>query len=653
MHNGCHHCGVNESKRSKNHHHVEEHSTHHHGKNENREHDHEHNAKEFINRLKLAILLTILLLILQNIEFQLSKELSLIISFALIAIPGNIFFIHAIHEVKDKKPGMMSLVSLALTSSLIYSLYSYFLNIEESFLVELALLVDVMLFGHYLEAISIKKSRDVLEIALQKIPKKVLKVEGKHTIEIDVTEVKKGDKIIIKPGQEIPFDGKIIEGETSINQSLLTGEEKPVRKSVGDEVIGGSLNLDGTITIEVLKPLEESYLLSIVKMVRTSQKIKLQRTADKIAEMLFYISILFALISLYIAPDIPNGVRSMLAVLVIACPHALGLAIPLVVYRASILASLNGIIVKNKNVFEDFVEMDVILFDKTGTLSKPTLEVEELTLPNKYRKIFSSLEMHSQHPIAQSISRHLGFSERIKFESVKILPGKGIKGKIKDRTFYAGNRAMLRELNIEAKKEADVYFVVEEKGTRKMVGYVKLSSKPREEAKEVIEYLKRYYSIYIVSGDKRENVERFSKEFGVKYFSEVNPEEKYKIVENLQKEGKKVVFVGDGLNDAPSIRKANLGIAMASGSDVTIESADVIIINNSLSNLILLHKLSKQSKRKILENIGWAIIYNVIAIPLAAGLFPGIVIPPALASLAMAASTIIVSFNTLRLNVQR
>jgi len=484
---------------------------------------------------------------------------------------------------------------------------------------------------------------------------------------IPLNELKVGDIVLVRPGGKIPVDGVVVEGKSEVNESMITGESKPVLKEIGSEVIAGTINGDGILKIKVAKIGEETFLAGIKRLIQEAQKSKskLQVLADVFAKYLTFIALgvgfLNFVIWLLLQKDFAFALERLVTVLVIACPHALGLAVPLVVAISTSLAIHNGFLIRNRLQLELARKVNVVLFDKTGTLTSGKFVVKEIKKLNdiseeKILQITGSLNQYSQHFIAQGILR------KVKEQSISLLPvndfenltGRGVKGRVDGQIYYLGGDNLLKELNLKAPKIESigtiVYLIDEGKN---ILGVIILEDEIRKEAKEAIGALHQLgIKVMMVTGDKKEVAEKVAKELGIgEYFAEVLPQEKVEIVKELQQKGLKVMFVGDGINDAPALMQADVGVAIGAGTNVAIESAGIILVRNDPRDIVKLIKLSKITYRKMIENLFWATGYNIITIPLAAGIlaFKGIFLSPAIGAILMSLSTIIVSLNALRI----
>jgi Cu2+-exporting ATPase len=584
---------------------------------------------------------------------------------------GGVPFIQmAVPEVRSRQPGMMTLISLAISVSFIYSLATLFVNLGEGFFWELVTLIDIMLLGHWIEMRSVRQASGALNTLAKLMPdtaEHIMPNGNIHTMPLSSLET--GNLVLVRPGASIPADGVVEEGESDVNESMITGESVPVKKTPGAKVIAGTINGSGSLRVKVSAVGEQTALAGIMRLVKEAQqsKSRTQILADKAAGWLFYLAIGVALVSA-IAWTIAIGfdlftLQRVVAVLVIACPHALGLAVPLVVAISTTSAAQNGILVRNRLALEAAREIDVIIFDKTGTLTKGeqgVVAVKSLGDADKALALTAAVEADSEHIIARAIhkaaqEKKLKLPTVSNFEAIK---GRGIHAKANDKEIWVGGPRLLEQLNIEPEKEIEeftksagskgqtVVYLVEEKRITTAFG---LADVIRPESYEAIKKLKEMnIEVAMLTGDSKEVAKAVADELGIDlYFAEVLPEHKDQRVIELQKQRKKVAMVGDGVNDAPALVRANVGIAIGSGTDVAVESADIILVRSNPLDVVKIFKLSRASYRKMIENLVWASGYNIVALPLAAGVLAGagILLSPAVGALLMSLSTVIVAIN--------
>lgn len=570
-------------------------------------------------------------------------------------------------ELEDKQPGMMALISLAIFVAFTYSMASLFISGTSSFFWELVTLIDVMLLGHWIEMRSVRKASGALEELKKLMPDTAERItDSGETEEVKVSELKKGDKVLVRPGDSIPADGEIFEGSSSVDESMITGESEPVSKEEGSEVIGGTVNKEGSLRIEITATGEDTALSGIMGLVEEAQESesRSQKLADKAAGWLFYIALASGLVT-GVAWTIAVGsgltvVERVVTVLVIACPHALGLAVPLVVAINTSMAAQNGILVRDRIAMEEARKLDTIMFDKTGTLTHGEQSVVDIEAEHKDDSLgkMAAVESDSEHVIAQAIRRKaeeksLEIPESKDFESIS---GKGVKAEVEGEEIYVGGPNMLDHLGIEhrfeefteksGEKGRTVVYLVEDD---EVTAAVALADKIRDESREAVEKLQeRGIEVAMLTGDSEDVARSVAQELGIDtYFAEVLPGDKDSKVQELQDQGKKVAMVGDGVNDAPALTRANVGIAIGSGTDVAVESADIILVKNDPLAVVKLLNLSSLNYSKMVQNLFWATGYNALAIPLAAGVAApiGIMLSPAVGAGIMSLSTVIVAIN--------
>ena len=654
--------------------------------NEKTEHTHEHvehgkheghSPEMFKKRFFISLIIVLPLLFLSPIiqeffkysfEFSFSKYVLFFLASIIIFYGGMPFFIGGLKELKHKNLGMMFLVTVAVLSGYLYSVGATFFFTAPDFYWEISTLVVFLLFGHWMEMKAVNKASSALGELAKLVPKKANLVQGKEIIEINTEELKINDLVLIKPGEKIPIDGIVIEGETSVNESMITGESKPVSKKIKDKVIGGSINFDGSIKIKVEKTGKDTVLNQIIELVKEAQtsKPKTQKIADKAANYLAFSAITIAILAflfwnLFTSQSFLFALTLAITVIVIACPHALGLAIPIVTIISTTLAAKNGMLIRDMNAMETAEKLDYIVFDKTGTLTKGVFEVTDIIGDKKVLSYASAVESHSEHIIAKGIVKKTNES-KIKISDIKnfkAIPGKGAFGKINNLYIYVGNLALIEQFKIKNDFKAEAEKLASQGKTIvyvanqvKVLGVIALSDVIREEAKEAIKQLQETgIKTAMLTGDNKNAAEYVAKELGIDvYFAEVLPENKVNKIKELQEKGK-VAMVGDGINDAPALTQADIGIAIGAGTDVAIQSAEVVLVKNNPLEVAKLIKLSRETKKKMKQNLWWAAGYNIIAIPIAAGvLYPiGIMLKPQFGALLMAASSIIVVFNSLML----
>lgn len=611
-----------------------------------------------------------------TISFPGSRIILFILSSIVFFYGGMPFFKGAKDEFAARKPGMMMLITLAITASYIYSTLTTFFIEGSEFYFELSTLILIMLLGHWIEMRSQLGASRALEELVRLMPETAHKLdnEGNFT-EVSMQDLVPGDLILVKSGEKVPTDGKVVEGQSSVNEAMLTGESVPVEKKPGMQVIGGSVNGNGVLTVKVERLGDETYLAQVIKTVQDAQaqKSHTQGLADRAAGWLFYIAIMAGAITfLYwiINDDINFALERMVTVLVIACPHALGLAVPLVNAVSTSIAARNGLLIRNRNQFEEARKLDIIVFDKTGTLTKGEFGVTDL-IPNEgigeeeLLTIAGSLESQSDHPIAVGITkaaqeRKLPFEKVSNFEN---LTGSGIQAELRGKKYAIVSPGEVQRRNIGydtklfeeiAAEGKTVVFVLEED---RLLGLVAVADIIRESSKDIITELKQLgIESVMITGDNEKVATYVGKKLELsRVYSQVLPDKKLSRIRQLQEgDAKKVAMVGDGINDAPALAAADLGIAIGAGTDVAMETADVILVDSDPKDVLSIIKLSKATYRKTIENLLWAAGYNIIAIPLAAGVLAsrGFVITPAIGAAVMSLSTIIVAINARLLKIE-
>jgi len=644
--------------------------------------DHSGHEQMFRKRFWLSLFLTIpVLLFSQSIqkwlgfsmpEFIGSRWIVPVFS-TIIFLYGGIPFIQmSIPELRNKKPGMMALISLAISVSFIYSVTTTFFPLGESFYWELVTLIVVMLFGHWMEMRSVRKASSALDELAKLMPDTAeLVLENGKTKSVRTADLKTGDMILIRPGENIAADGEVVEGESDVNEALITGESTPVKKVPGSSVIAGSINEVGSLRVSVTATGDKTALAGIMRLVEQAQKSKsnTQLLADKAAAWLFYAALAVAGLSAVlwtIAVGLNVEVlKRVVTVLVTACPHALGLAIPLVVAISTAMGAENGILVRDRLSLEEARKLDVIVFDKTGTLTEGkfgvvSIETIDGNNENDMLATAAAVEGDSEHLIAKSFlraagERNLKVPTATEFEAIK---GKGIQAKVSEKKYFVGGPRLLESLKIKlpanlekfsqssGKKGQSVVYLVE--GQKTLAAFA-LADVVRKESKIAVRELHKLgIEVAMLTGDSQKVAAAVAKEIGIdRYFAEVLPEDKDLKIAALQKEGKRVAMVGDGVNDAPALIRANVGIAIGSGTDVAVESAGLILVKNNPLDIVRIIHLSKATYRKMIENLIWATGYNVLALPIAAGaLAPwGILLSPAVGAIFMSLSTVLVAIN--------
>lgn len=591
----------------------------------------------------------------------------------IVFIYGGIPFIKlAIPELRNRNPGMMTLISLAISVAFVYSVAAQLFNIGEVFFWELVTLIDIMLLGHWLEMRSIRQASGALSELAKLMPDTAELVidENGNTQILPVDALKLGDVVLVRPGAAIPVDGEVIDGESSVNEAMITGESKPVDKAVGSKVIAGTLNEDGSLRIRVTATGEQTALAGIMRLIEQAQKSKskTQVLADKAAGWLFYIALGVSVITA-IAWIIAVGfnievLKRVVTVLVIACPHALGLAVPLVVAITTSIAAKNGILVRDRLALEAARNIDVVIFDKTGTLTEGKFGVVGISTDgwqeDSALALAAAIESDSEHLIARAIrneaeSRQIALPTVSQFSALK---GRGVQAIYEGKPVYVGGPRLLEMLGISPsssltafangagqKSQSVVYLIVE----KQVVAAFAIADVIRSESKVVVNRLHEMgIEVAMLTGDSQLVAKSVAAELGIdRVFAEVLPEHKEQKVAELQSQGKRVAMVGDGVNDAPALTRADVGIAIGGGTDVAIESAGLILVKSNPLDVVKIIQLSRSSYNKMVQNLWWAAGYNIVALPLAAGILApwNIFLSPAIGALLMSLSTIIVAIN--------
>ncbi len=659
------------------------HSHHDHQHSEHQEHDKHagHSVAMFKDKFWLSLLLTIPVLVYSEMIqhwlnftppiFTGSQYVPFVLSTVIFFYGGWVFIKGAISELKAKLPGMMTLISLAIITAYAYSVATQFFIDGESFFWELATLVTIMLLGHWLEMASVAKAENALDAISKLLPDKAEKLVNGKPRQILVSELSVGDLVLVRPGTRIPIDGVITDGASSVDEAAITGESKPVSKTPDDEVIAGTVNQDGSITVKVTKLGNDTALAGIMRLVAEAQSSKsnVQVLADKAAFYLTIIAIATAIVTFvvwFILKDLGFALERSVTVLIIACPHALGLAIPLVVSISTALSAKNGLLVRRRLALESARKLDWVLFDKTGTLTKGEHGVTDIWATKGYSKedilhLTASLEQNSEHIVGRGIVRKAE-TDHVHLDNVsnfKALPGLGVQGTLHgSKAYIAASYRYIEENKLvvpaeiakvikQAAKEGktEVYLIT----NKKVIGALGLADIVRKESKQAIKTLREMgIKAAMITGDSSEVASYVSKQLGLdQYFAEVRPEDKTAKVKELQRNGQKVAMVGDGINDAPALTQADIGIAIGAGTDIAIKSADIILVKSDPQDVVKVINLSTATYRKMQQNLVWATGYNLFAIPLAAGVLygAGIVLAPALGAILMSISTVVVAFN--------
>ena len=617
-----------------------------------------------------------------QITFPGSDWLVLILATILFIYGGQPFLSGAKMELKQKSPAMMTLIAMGITVAYIYSVYSFIANLINphthvmDFFWELATLIVIMLLGHWIEMNAVSNASNALQKLAELLPESVKRLtkEGKEET-VSLKEVKEGDHLIVRSGDKMPTDGVILKGETIVDESAVTGESKGIKKRANDKVIGGSINGDGTIEIEVTGTGENGYLAKVMEMVRKAQgeKSKLESLSDKVAKWLFYVALtvgILAFIAWLFLTDLPNALERMVTVFIIACPHALGLAIPLVVARSTSIAAKNGLLLKNRNALEQANDLDVIMLDKTGTLTEGKFTVTGVEVlddafnKNEILQYLGALEANANHPLAVGIMNYLKEHEIKPYqaENLKNLSGVGLEATVKNQQVKIVNEKEVERLGLNVEQALlkpyqeqgnTISFLILE---NHLAAIVALGDVVKTEAKEFIRTLKeRKITPVMLTGDNKNAAQAVADYLGIEeYYGGLLPDDKEAVVQKYLDQGKKVIMVGDGINDAPSLARASIGMAIGAGTDIAIDSADVVLTNSDPKDILHFLDLAKQTRKKMIQNLWWGAGYNILAIPLAAGILApiGILLSPAVGAVLMSLSTVVVALNALTLKIK-
>ena len=618
-------------------------------------------------------------------SFPGSDWVVVILSTILFIYGGTPFLQGAKMELGERKPAMMTLISMGITVAYLYSLYAFISNnfipgtpLLMDFFWELATLIVIMLLGHWVEMRAVGNAGNALQKMAELLPGKAQLIdEHGVTSEVDLNDIQIGQYLLVNGGDKIPTDGKILEGTTSVNESMVTGEAKAVKKTVGDKVIGGAVNGKGAIKIEVTGTGESGFLSQVMKLVSDAQKEKSrsETLSDKVAAALFYVAVTVGIIAfivwMIVTGDLNTAFERLVTVLIIACPHALGLAIPLVVARSTSLGASNGLLIRNRIALEMAKKINYVTMDKTGTLTEGNFSVSIIeSISSKWNdeeviRMMASLESHSNHPLAIGI---LAEAEKrdVRFpvpENVSVISGTGLSGNVEGKQLMIVNPAYLEKNNISfdhnrynelAQKGNSVSYLITD---NEAVGIVAQGDEIKEESKKTVdELIKMNIVPVMLTGDNQEYANSVAHQVGITEVSaELLPQDKEKIISSLQKKGKSVMMVGDGVNDAPALARAEIGVAIGAGTDVAIDSADVVLVKSNPADILHFFILAKNTTRKMVQNLWWGAGYNIIALPLAAGVLApiGIILSPAVGAVLMSISTIVVALNSMTLKLKK
>ena len=664
----------------------------HHQTTENKHDDHDHHSGHeghegheimFRDRFWVSLLLSVPVLIfspaLQNWldytapQFWGSTAITPVIAVIIFIYGGIPFLQMAGTELRQRQPGMMTLISLAISVAFLYSIAALIWDLGESFFWELVTLIDVMLLGHWLEMRSVRQASGALDALAQLMPDTAEKIDAEGSVsEIAVHKLQQNDIVLIRPGSIVPADGVIIDGKSNIDESMITGESKPVDKDVGHQLLGGTVNTgDSSLRVKITAIGEDTALSGIMRLVREAQNSKsdTQILADRAAAFLFYAALAAALLTAIIWV-IATGwnidvLKRVVTVLVIACPHALGLAVPLVVSITTAMGANNGILIRNRLDLESIRDVDVIIFDKTGTLTNGEFGVANIFIADDEEEkdmlaLAAAVEGDSEHLLARAIrtaaqDRNLPLPQ---IDSFQIMKGRGVSAKYQDRIVHIGGPRLLEWLKIDltqqfalftsqaGKKGQSVVYLVIDNHVQAAFAFADVV---RPESRQAVKALQDMgIEVAMLTGDSRDVATAVAEELHIdQYFAEVLPEDKDSKVKELKSQGKVVAMVGDGVNDAPALSRADIGIAIGGGTDVAVESAGLVLVKSNPLDVVKMIRLSEASQRKMKQNIWWAAGYNIIAIPLAAGILSpwGLDMPPAVGALVMSISTIVVAIN--------
>ncbi len=642
-----------------------------------------HQASDFKRRFWVCLLLTLPVLFLspmirgilgwERLHFPGDLYLLFLLASVIYFYGGYPFLRGFKEELWTHRPGMMTLIAVAITTAYVYSTLVVFGIQGKVFFWELATLIDIMLLGHWLEMRSVSGASRALEELAKLMPAVAHRLLPKgQTEEVPVSQLRPGDRLLVKPGEKIPADGLILEGQSTLNEALLTGESRPITKKAGQKVIGGSLNGEGSLTIEVTKTEKDSFLAQVIDLVRQAQESK-SKTQDLANRAAFWLTLValggggltFLLWRFWLGQEMAFSLERTVTVMVITCPHALGLAIPLVVAVSTAIAAKHGLLIRHRAAFEQARKVTAVVFDKTGTLTKGEFGVTDIwplkgKTSQEILRLAASLEAHSEHPIARGIvAAAKEFPKATHFVS---LPGRGAEGETEGKRIKVVSPGYLKEKGLpipeEARKMAaqgkTVVFVLEED---QLIGVIALADIIRPEAAQAVAHLKaRGIRCLMLTGDNAQVARFVAEEIGLDaYFAEVLPHEKAQKIREIKEQGHIVAMTGDGVNDAPALAEADCGIAIGAGTDVAIETADVILVRNNPQDVVTILELSRATYRKMVQNLLWATGYNAFAIPLAAGVLysQGLLLSPAVGALFMSLSTIVVAINAKLLRLKK
>ncbi|MCE5414478.1 copper-translocating P-type ATPase [Staphylococcus pseudintermedius] len=674
-----HHQHMHESHHPHSHHmHHDDHAHHHHGN---------FKMKFFVSLIFAIPIIIFSPMMGVQLPFQFtfpgSDWMVLILATILFIYGGQPFLVGAKGEIASKKPGMMTLVTLGISVAYIYSLYAFYLNHFSDatghtmdFFWELATLILIMLLGHWVEMNAVGSAGDALKKMAALLPNKVIKVTNNQREEVKISDIALNDIVEVKAGESIPTDGMIVRGETAIDESLVTGESKKVQKKPNDQVIGGSINGSGTIQVKVTAVGEASYLSQVMDIIKQAQndKSRAELLSDKVAGYLFYFAISVGMIAFIIWMLIDNHIdfalERLVTVLVIACPHALGLAIPLVTARSTSIGAHHGLMIKNRAAIETAQHIDYVMMDKTGTLTEGNFSVNHYESfkagmsDEAVLSLFASLESQSNHPLATSIvgfakSKNIAYAQP---QDVQNISGIGLEGKVGDQAYKITNVSYLEQNGFDydqalftklAQQGNSISYLIDE---QQVIGIIAQGDQIKDSSQQMVaDLLAKGITPVMLTGDNQEVAETVAKALGINdVHAQLMPEDKESIIKAYQSKGKKVMMVGDGINDAPSLIRADIGVAIGAGTDVAIDSGDVILVKSDPSDIIHFFTLSTRTMRKMVQNLWWGAGYNIVAVPLAAGILAsiGLILSPAVGAILMSLSTVIVAINAFTLKLE-
>lgn len=672
-------------------HHVQEHHTkhQHHAVTKDISHDHSahdkhagHHTHDFLRRFWICLIVTVPVLLLSHmiqqwfgfeLVFAGDKYILLLLSSFIYFYGGMPFLKGLVSEVRDNAIGMMTLVAVAISVAFIYSVAVVFGLPGMDFFWEFATLIDIMLLGHWLEMRSQMAASNALQSLVALLPANVHVEKNGEVIDIDIQQLKKEDVAIIKPGEKIPADGVVIDGSTFVNESMLTGESVPVKKEKNSKVIAGAINGDGSLRIRVTGTGKDSYLNKVITLVQSAQntKSRTQNLADKVAKWLTVISLFVGIITFivwYINHDLAFALERMVTVMVTSCPHALGVAIPLVVAISTTASATHGLLIRNRTAFENARRLTTVIFDKTGTLTKGSHEVQNIISTsdqysaNDILQYVAAIQQHSEHYIARGILKVLKEKNLELWQSADFtyLQGIGVSGIVKEKmvvaagpNYFTKDNKALPDIPSSIDQDTETVNFILMDG--EPVGMITLADSIRESSREAIEQLKAMnIKSFLLTGDNEKIAASVSYKLGMDgYLANVLPHQKQEKVKEFRQKGEVVAMTGDGVNDAPALAQADVGIAVGSGTDVAAETADIILVNSDPKDVSQMIDFGKKTYRKMIQNLAWAVGYNVIAIPLAAGvLYPYFTLSPAMGAVLMSLSTVIVAINARMLKLK-